>query len=701
MKKFTCFVVGLLILSSFTAISLGQKADVQQQTAGKVLSIQKKFLEPSIIRTDVNEEKFIELRFSETNGYLRLEDKPLLPLYRETINLPFGTKITDISCEIGNTETIKLQTKILPTPRDLITDMQNYEPEYIMDETVYNSNDAYPNYWFDYFTGGGLDENGEHATFLTIRMFPARYNPMTDTIEYAENIDLKVTYEEPIESPFPELATYDLVIIAPSIFSDELQPLIEHKERFQLKTTLKTLEDIYNEYSGVDKPEQIKYFIKDALDTWNMKFVLLVGGLNSKIYGVPRDDLNQGTQDWRVPVRYTNLRDPGGTYDPGFISDLYYADIYDSEGNFSSWDNDRNGESDGFFAVWKITSNPPRDYMDLYPDVYLGRLACRDEKELANAVTKIIDYERLKHKTNWYEKMVGIGGDSHDDSGTNYNEGEVACDYVFENYMTEFTPTRLYASYKDEKPNYVPSPENIIREITAGCGHLLFEGHGNPLSWNTHWPGIFNWGNTPGGIDSYEFSELKNGNMLPICVIGGCHNSMFNVSFLSTLRVEGVPNPFFDPFMWTYGVPIEECFSWNLVSLTKGGTIASLGNTGLGYGAVGDHGDQDGDGIDLPDTLEAVGGYQIVNFYKTMDEGKEYLGECWGGSINKYLDTYPGMDDQTDCKTVEQWPILGDPSLYIGGYQVDGKAKPKIIEKYPILNWLFDLPVFQKLIEKL
>jgi len=220
MKKFTCFVVGLLILSSFTAISLGQKAGVQQQIGGEILSIQKKFLEPSIIKTNINEEKFIELRFDETNGYLRNEDKPLLPLYRETINLAFGTKITDISCEIKNTKTFKLQTKILPTPRDLILDMQDYEPEYIMDETVYNSADEYPNYWFDYFTGGGLDENGEHATFLTIRMFPARYSPITDTIEYAENIDLKVTYEKPVESPFPELATYDLLIIAPSIFSD-------------------------------------------------------------------------------------------------------------------------------------------------------------------------------------------------------------------------------------------------------------------------------------------------------------------------------------------------------------------------------------------------------------------------------------------------------------------------------------------------
>jgi hypothetical protein len=57
------------------------------------------------------------------------------------------------------------------------------------------------------------------------------------------------------------------------------------------------------------------------------------------------------------------------------------------------------------------------------------------------------------------------------------------------------------------------------------------------------------------------------------------------------------------------------------------------------------------------------------------------------------------MDDQTDCKTVEQWPILGDPSLYIGGYQEDGKARPRIIEDYPMLSWLFNLPIFQKIIE--
>ena len=92
------------------------------------------------------------------------------------------------------------------------------------------------------------------------------------------------------------------------------------------------------------------------------------------------------------------------------------------------------------------------------------------------------------------------------------------------------------------------------------------------------------------------------------------------------------------------------------------------GNTALGYGAVGEHGDLDGDGLNLPDTAEAVGGYQQVCFYKTYNDGADILGELWGGAEKKYIDTYPGMEDKIDCKTVQQWVLHGDPSLKIGGY---------------------------------
>ncbi|HDM66879.1 MAG TPA: hypothetical protein ENG62_00635, partial [Thermoplasmatales archaeon] len=262
--------------------------------------------------------------------------------------------------------------------------------------------------------------------------------------------------------------------------------------------------------------------------------------------------------------------------------------------------------------------------------------------------------------SEWFHKMIGIGGDSHDDPGTDYCEGEVSCDYIFSTYMTNFTPIKLYASFRDTDPEHVPSSENIIREISAGSGFILFDGHGHPGSWNTHWPGEFNWKDTPGGISAYDFFDLKNKDMYPVCVVEGCHNSQFNISLLATaLKM---------PFMWTHGYAFAECFSWHLTRKIDGGSIATLGNTGLGYGAVGEHGDLDGDGENLPDTIEALGGYQFLQFFKTYAEGKDILGEVWGGAIRNYLNTYPGMDDQADCKTVEQWPLLGDPSLKIGGY---------------------------------
>jgi len=66
--------------------------------------------------------------------------------------------------------------------------------------------------------------------------------------------------------------------------------------------------------------------------------------------------------------------------------------------------------------------------------------------------------------------------------------------------------------------------------------------------------------------------------------------------------------------------------------------------------------------------LEARCGFQNIQFYKTIYEGIDILGEVWGGTISKYLTVFPGMENQQDAKTISQWVLLGDPSLKIGGY---------------------------------
>jgi len=364
-------------------------------------------------------------------------------------------------------------------------------------------------------------------------------------------------------------------------------------------------------------------------------------------------------------VRYTNVRESGGVYDPGYISDLYYADIYDSEGNFSEWDS--NG--DGIFAKWDNT--PGKDVFDHYPDVYVGRLPCRNKFEVKISISRIINYESGL-AGSWYDKMILIAGDSHDDPGTNFVEGEEVTEYILDRYMGGFDPVRVYASNQGGS-GLVPSTADIRSAINGGAGHLLFDGHGNPASWNTHW--LFTeGGGWTGGIQIFQFPLLFNGKKLPVTIVGGCHNSQFNVSLFKTLSDKDNSQ-----HTWCYGMPVPECFGWWLTRKIGGGAIATMANTGLGYGAVGEHGDLDGDGDNQPDTIERFGGYQQVCFYKTFDEGVDILGETWGGSCTKYLDTFPPMDYQIDAKTVQQWALFGDPSLKIGGRPAAVGLKAKIV----------------------
>ena len=150
--------------------------------------------------------------------------------------------------------------------------------EPIKDLAVYESAELYPARSYSYTTGAGLDGK-EHVIYLAVQCYPVRYSPAKNIIYYSENAEIQVTYEEPA-TPTVFSDQYDLVIISPSEFSNELQPLINHKISMGVNTILKTTEEIYSEYSGRDNAEKIKYFIKDAIETWGIDYVLLVGSID-------------------------------------------------------------------------------------------------------------------------------------------------------------------------------------------------------------------------------------------------------------------------------------------------------------------------------------------------------------------------------------------------------------------------------------
>ena len=650
-KIFVLIVIGIFLISSFSAIGFQTNNTIEEINICLFEHI-------SLTQRQINDQIFLQCEIQGAPRTMNIPGKPMLPMYSQLITLPFGTKIKDIRFKTSTPHTMHIAEKIISAPQPVHGYSHLSEPDYIMDEEIYGSDTFFPQEQVTYFTGGGLNEHNQRATFLTIQYFPVTYNPQKNLLLYVDRIEISIESNHPETSMIPASSSYDLIIIAPEKFADDLLPLIDHKDAYAVNTILKTTEEIYQDYPGVDKPEQIKYFIKDAIESWNITYVLLVGGLKSLFFATSRDDLNQGSEDWYVPVRYTNLKESSGG-DPGFLSDLYYADIYDSEGNFSSWDSDAKGERDGIFAKWR--SGFQKDYIDLYPDVYVGRLACRNNLEVRIMVDKIINYEQQSFQESWFEDVIVVAGDTHNDSGTDYIEGEVMCDYILQHYMDEKHPIKLYASNRDINPEYVCSPENIIRELSNGCSYLFFTGHASPASWNTHWPGKLGWEDTPGGISVFDFPKINNDYRLPICVVEGCHSSQFNITFFATL--------FGKPYMWISGVGVPECWSWWLTRKIGGGSIATIGHTGLSYEDIGENGDLDGDGENLPDCLEVYCGYQNRQFFNTYHEGHRVVGQLWGGTIRKYLNTFPGMINQIDAKTMEQWVLLGDPSLPIGGYR--------------------------------
>jgi hypothetical protein len=831
-KIINIIIIGILILSGFGAVVNGLSSDISEKS-DSLVSLNLEFTESEIV--EYSQEYF---EFSNDDGnYLMNPGKPMMPKIIQTFELPFGVSNIEVEIYPKTIETIEISNEIRPSPSPIpLNSQSSVGLKYYKDNEIYNSEKLYPTNWFQFSTGCGINVNMNRVTFINIHFYPYRYSPINNIITYMNSADIIIKYNEPEINPFPINTAYDFVIISPEKFSEELQRLVQHKTNLGFATILKTTEDIYDEYDGVDKPEQIKYFIKDAIETWDIKYVLLVGGLNSVIYAKPRDDSNQGSKDWYVPVRYTNLYDDPAfplqadtIHDPGTICDLYYADIYKTGGAFDDW----NSNGDDVIMSWGKPGYENDTNPDYYPDVNLGRLACRNNAEVKTLVDKIITYEGNPIDPSWFEKMIVISGDgfldqidwnilwdtngltvgeyqihaqsknpegvigpediititidrggecsqseisfNHDDhlnpaladgypappiaeivsisngdilSSSNFqyepSDGEAYLNWFFwwanisyvgqvltirgksydpkpYGYLTDLhlwitndNDETVFEEWRNNSEMYyegewvtgerllngrggalyympehfekdilwasngrLTGQESVINAINKGSGFLFFSGHGSPNVWADQYPGIP--GNRAGGsvtglqvttlrpwppfidLPAFPMDTLSNGEKLPIAVIGGCHNSQFNVSMI--LGVLDAMPWYFPNFpelhMWCHGFPVPETFSWRLVRNPNGGAIASMGNTGLGYGVP--HKDA---------TIGGGDGWITIEFFKQYgEEGFDILGETYSQTLTSYLNSFDMENLRAGHpKTVQQWALLGDPTLKIGGY---------------------------------
>jgi hypothetical protein len=621
-------IIGIMVLSGLGAAAVTHTA---QKPMEKTETIS--FSYPEI----QNKDGYALVTITNANAWLYKTDAPMLPASVTTYIFPFGTKIRTVDMTFSEPEEYILEKKIIPTPKP-VSLVAGTKVVFKQDEQAIVS--IYPETLFDYHLGAGISGE-DHVIFLTVRCYPIQYKPGENKILYRNTAHLSITYDLPTTET-SAVDDYKLVIIAPKDFSEALQPLVAHKISKGMTTKLVTRDDIcdsvYFTAEGRDCAEEMKYFIKNAFDQWGTKYILLVGGRYGGIMN----------EKWWVPVRYTNL-DDGAEWEGGYLSDLYFVDLYDAGGNFSSWDSNNNG----IFAEW---NSKGKDKIDMYPDLSIGRLACKNVDEVNTLVNKIVTYETTTVGKEWFKKMVVVGGDSAPDEGDPYYEGEEENNLALE-YMTGFEGVRLWTS----NGNFT-GPQDVINGISAGCGFLFFDGHGNPMSWSTHPPNNESvWIN---GLQVKDMPNLQNGEQLPVTVCGGCHNGQFNTSLLNIIK--GIIQERFQYFKWKYwlGEWTPECWAWKLISVKNGGSIATMAYTGLDWFQTGD---ENRDGI--PDCNQRLAGYTNTQFFKNYGvNNRTILGQAHTQALIDYLNAYPPMLDKLDCKTVQEFVLLGDPSLQIGGY---------------------------------
>jgi hypothetical protein len=423
---------------------------------------------------------------------------------------------------------------------------------------------------------------------------------------------------------------YDFLIIAPDNFSSELEQLKDHKDSYGVKTQIVTLNEIYDsvyfEADGRDDAEKIKYFIKNAIENWGVGYVMLVGGKEI------------------MPVRF--VENIYGRHYHYFITDLYFADIYDKNGSFCSWDSNEND------VFGELNASNVIDDVDLYPDICIGRIPCSNISELQVVIEKIINYEQNTYEKDWFKRIVLFGGDSQPSFlefiyplmglrlGFIAFEGEYVGNKISK-ILTDFEAIKIYASGLFRPNVKFLTNKNTNDAINEGAGFVLFSGHGNPDKIWSHLPftsGMRYRFPYPSGYTIDEIKNLTNIDKLPVVVLSACSCGDFDY----------IPNP----------------LAWEFLKYENGGSVACIANTNPSYL--------------IPSTLctDTVLGHLTMSFYKAYSEGIDILGDIWEETIVRYMNDKTAWDltplnwkiYNASVMTLEVWTIFGDPTLKIGGY---------------------------------
>ena len=345
-------------------------------------------------------------------------------------------------------------------------------------------------------------------------------------------------------------------------------------------------------------------------------------------------------------------------------SDLYYADLFKSNGAFDDWDyNDNNlfGEIEFVLPVYNPNAVLNNDRIDYLPDVAVGRIPAYDADHVTRYVKKVIYYEMMTMQTaSWFNRGVlfegTTGGGAHNDNiAVNLQgKGMTVSNRRWTNDLGNMT--------NDQRKNLV------VSNLNQGYGLVNYIGHGNTGEWScvnfTH---------------AEVKTQLTNSTMLPVVAASACFTGQFapipptdayidvsDIAHTGTAACERFPGP---PNQIYYSMPkalqvynnpgciAEDFLFFAGTPAGTGGAIVYLGERSAGRD----------------------GGNLLTEYFFSAYNKDATVGNMWKKMIVDYYTVKNFSQSQTWSYGPEKWAdghyfdeaqkfiVFGDPSVIVGG----------------------------------
>lgn len=375
MKIKTIMILSLLLLATVLSAAVVQKSFSFQQP----------------VFTNYNEYHKIAI---EDLTPLTIPGKPQLPSMPVQMLLPPGEEAVRVEISFNSRETVSGTYNVYPTQRQYPLSYEGDIEFDVPDENIYSKNEFYP----QNLSIGLTTQYLRGHSLALFNLFPIQFNPQTGEVVFYENLEVKVytrtsdeaqraynnfyRYDKKTENRLNDLVCnseeirqypctemsrdnddFELIIITPNQFLADLSSFIDFKSSQGYHVFTKTVEDIYNEYTGSDIADQIRNFIVDAYQNMGAEYVLLIG------------------DTYLLPHRGFWV-EAGNTVDFSVTSELYYEGL------------DRVGTGDG--PDWNVDEDTrwgENEEADYLTEVHVGRISAGDTTELAAALNKQIMYQ--------------------------------------------------------------------------------------------------------------------------------------------------------------------------------------------------------------------------------------------------------------------------------------------------------------------